>query len=61
MPDVNKPNSSRSLARTFHFWICLWLVCLTGCQTFDAKAPFPWEKEKDKPQPDKIMAVWTDA
>ncbi|MFM7563562.1 MAG: hypothetical protein ACKO81_11065, partial [Planctomycetota bacterium] len=61
MPDVNTPNSSRSLARTFHFWICLWLVCLTGCQTFDAKAPFPWEKEKDKPQPDKIMAVWTDA
>jgi hypothetical protein len=61
MPVVNGPNSSRSLDKTFGFWICLWLLGLTGCQTVNVKAPFPWEKEKDKPQPDKIMAVWTDA
>lgn len=40
---------------------CFLVLCLAGCQTIDVKAPFPWDREKDKPQPDKIMAVWTDA
>lgn len=53
--------SSRLAIRTLGLLSCLVLLSLTGCQTINVKAPFPWDKEKNKPQPDKIMAVWTDA
>jgi hypothetical protein len=53
--------SSTLAIRTLGLLSCLVLLCLAGCQTINVKAPFPWDKEKNKPQPDKIMAVWTDA
>lgn len=61
MPSFNPQKTSRFLAVAQGAWVCLLLFCLAGCQTVNIKAPFPWEKDKERPQPDKIMAVWTDA
>ena len=41
---------------------CLFaMVVLTGCQTIQPGAKFPWEKTAKFEMPEKIMAVWTEA
>jgi hypothetical protein len=61
MQKSHRNQASPLAIRSLGLLSCLVLLCLTGCQTMNVKAPFPWDKEKEKPQPDKIMAVWTDA
>jgi hypothetical protein len=42
-------------------WVVVVILMISGCQSFRADKPWPWNEEEPPPQVEKIMAVWTDA